>query len=65
MSAIISISTQAPIGICATPKALRAWATRAPNNWPMSSLARLIAKMMGGYSPRSGAGVPIDTYPFS
>ena len=26
ISAISSISTQAPIGICATPKALRAWA---------------------------------------
>ena len=32
-SAITSISTQEPNGICVTPKALRAW---APAQWPVS-----------------------------
>jgi hypothetical protein len=36
-SAIISISTQAPSGIWATPKALRAWAPLAPNTLDRSA----------------------------
>ena len=43
-SAIISISTQAPNGICATPKALRACAPALPNSSPMSSLAPLVTR---------------------
>ncbi len=43
-SAISSISTQAPRGIWATPKALRAWAPRSPKSWPSSSLAPLVTR---------------------
>ena len=44
-SAISSISTQAPIGNCATPKALRACApTCGPNTWPSSSLQPLVTR---------------------
>src|SRR5574343_450419 len=40
-----SISTQAPSGICATPKALRAWAPRsAPNTATISSEAPLVTR---------------------
>src|SRR5439155_17625017 len=36
-SAIISISTHAPNGTCATLTALRAWMPRSPNTWTNSS----------------------------
>jgi hypothetical protein len=36
-SAIMSISTHAPNGTCATLTALRAWMPRSPNTWTSSS----------------------------
>ena len=44
-SAISSISTQAPIGNCATPNALRACAPiTGPKTWPSSSLQPLVTR---------------------
>ena len=37
ISAIMSISTHAPKGTCATLTALRAWMPRSPNTWTRSS----------------------------
>jgi hypothetical protein len=37
ISAIMSISTQAPNGTCATLTALREWMPRSPNTWTRSS----------------------------
>ena len=50
-SAISSISTQAPMGICATPKALRACLPASPKTWPMSSLAPLVTRCCSVKSP--------------
>ena len=51
-SAMSSISTQAPIGIWATPKALRAWApTWGPKTWPSNSLQPFVTRCCSVKSP--------------